>query len=143
MATINYKGMELEQFEPDESQVFIPPLKGVFECCGTLHEGYLYSYDERFKSPYTDQNNSTWPNFALLPDPPKPRRPTRRELSKWLAQGNGEMKIGRSHEPTTDMWRYNENRENEDIGEGIVIRKWSDTEWHEPTVDYLGLEDVK
>jgi hypothetical protein len=24
----------------------------------------------------------------------------------------------------------------------IKVRKWDDTEWHEPTVEYMGLEDV-
>ena len=29
----------------------------------------------------------------------------------------------------------------EQIMDEIKVRKWSDTEWHEPTVDYMGLED--
>ena len=76
-----------------------------------------------------------------LPYPPKPRRATNRELARWLAQGNGELLVGNRirdygfeyeiHEcdfPALETWK---------------VRKWEDTEWHEPDVDYMGLEEVK
>lgn len=145
MATINYNGMELE--EVTTPQIFDPPIEMVVCDESTTPKKAKViailapSCELRYRVVTNDIYFYT--RCAFLPDPPKPRRPTRRELSKWLAQGNGEMKLGRSHEPTTDMWRYTENKENEDIGEGVVVRKWSDIEWHEPTVDYMRLEDVK
>ena len=70
-----------------------------------------------------------------LPDHPKPRRATNRELSRWLAQGNGEC-LG-SQDDADTAWNYPMESSNAPLREGAKVRKWSDTEWHEPTVDYL------
>ena len=64
----------------------------------------------------------------------KPRRATNRELAKWLAKGNGEKTEDaynkQSHSYIVDNYLVNDK---------IKIRKWEDTEWHEPTVDYMGI----
>ena len=91
--------------------------------------------------PVITNDKTQWNFCALLPDPPKPRRATNRELARWLAQGNGELLVGNRirdygfeyeiHEcdfPALETWK---------------VRKWEDTEWHEPDVDYMGLEEVK
>jgi hypothetical protein len=39
-------------------------------------------------------------------------------------------------------WNYPMESSNAPLREGAKVRKWSDNEWHEPTVDYLELEDV-
>lgn len=70
-----------------------------------------------------------------LPDPPKPRRATNRELSRWMAQGNGEC-LG-SQDDADTAWNYPQECSDTDVREGAKVRKWEDTEWHEPTVDYL------
>lgn len=73
-----------------------------------------------------------------LPDPPKPRRATNRELARWLAQGNGEYKeIITDHECCMTYFYYSDRGRDVELQKGIKVRKWSDTEWHEPTVDYL------
>ena len=76
-----------------------------------------------------------------LPYPPKPRRATNRELSRWLAQGNGEC-LG-SQDDADTAWNYPMECSNMPLREGAKVRKWSDTEWHEPTVDYLFGEDAE
>lgn len=38
-------------------------------------------------------------------------------------------------------WFYETGYERETLQSEMRVRKWSDTEWHEPTVDYMGLED--
>lgn len=142
MATINYNGMELE--EVTKPQIFDPPKKCVV----------FDSYDEKksvirnvvavlpasfnecggILSVITEEKQY-WKHCALLPDPPKPRRATNRELSRWLAQGNGEC-LG-SQDDADTAWNYPMESSNAPLREGAKVRKWSDTEWHEPTVDYL------
>lgn len=144
MATIKYNGMELE--EVTEPQIFDPPRKCVVQTANDEPVEELViailakSSGQAF--PVMSRGWRAYEHCALLPEKPTPRRATRRELSKWLAQGNGELKLGRSSEPTTDMWRYTENKENEDVGKGVFVRTWDDTEWHEPTVDYMGIEQA-
>lgn len=143
---INYNGIELEVVT--EPQIFDPPKKCVV----------FDSYDEKksvirnvvavlpasfnecggILSVITEEKQY-WKHCALLPDPPKPRRATNRELSRWLAQGNGEC-LG-SQDDADTAWNYPMESSNEPLREGAKVRKWSDTEWHEPTVDYMGLED--
>ena len=143
MATINYNGMELEEFVPEDSCFFDPPKKAVFISADhiPIKEKRLFSFDKRFKSPFTDEDNLCWPHCAILPDPPKPRRATNRELARWLAQGNGELNIHNTE--IHAYFNYTPEKANSECKDEIFkVRKWSDTEWHEPTVDYMGLEDV-
>ncbi len=79
-----------------------------------------------------------WDYCAEIPEQTKPRRATNRELSKWLAQGNGEE--------NEDDWVltahvYKSYEANVEVSDEIKVRKWDDTDWHEPTVDYMGIED--
>ena len=136
MATINYNGMELE--EVTKPQIFDPPRKCLV-------------WDENLR-PYCtlpvsaigwtlfglrvlSDDGATWRHCAILPDHPKPRRATNRELSRWLAQGNGEC-LG-SQDDADTAWNYPMECSNAPLREGAKVRKWSDTEWHEPDVDYL------
>lgn len=74
----------------------------------------------------------------FAPKKPKPRRATKRELAKWLAQGNGEMS---SDHPAASLVINNKpyvKTQGEDpVDDATIIRKWEDTDWHEPTVDYM------
>lgn len=69
----------------------------------------------------------------------KSRMATYRELAMWLAKGNGEYKImgylgaGTKHE-------YMEEHANKPLSHDYYIRKWTETEWHEPTIDYMEIE---
>lgn len=77
---------------------------------------------------------------AEIPEDPKPRRwATHRELSKWLAQGNGELLREGSSEATTSF-EYSLDYKDSAVGDFNYVRKWKDTYWREPTVDYMGLE---
>lgn len=94
-------------------------------------------------------------NGAFIPEAPKPCMATNRELAKWLAQGNGEMTFKSKSESDIDHLVHTSHcyeeefadeecdkalRRDED-GSWIVVRKWDDTEWHEPDVEYMGLEE--
>lgn len=136
MATINYNGMELEEvttpqiFDPPQEMLVIDedddkPIKK--KVAAILATGYCHNVvatDETF-----------WQRCFRIPDPPKPRRATNRELSRWLAQGNGE--IGNISDCVMAYHSYGKLAGDSPVWSEIKVRKWSDTEWHEPTVDYL------
>ena len=147
MAMINYNGMELE--EVTTPQIFDPPRRCVV----------FDSYDEKksiirnvvavLPASFNEcggvlsvitEEKQYWKHCALLPDPPKPRRATNRELSRWLAQGNGEC-LG-SQDDADTAWNYPMECSNMPLREGAKVRRWDDTEWHEPTVDYLFGGDI-
>ena len=69
---------------------------------------------------------------------------TYRELSRWLAQGNGEYcYYGDDSRCKSDCFnelRYRDEDADE-IVRDIMVRKWDDTEWYNPTASYLGLEN--
>lgn len=137
MATINYNGMELE--EVTTPQIFDPPLEMVVCDESTTPKKSKViailapSCELRYRVVTND--NSFYERCAFLPDPPKPRRATNRELSRWLAQGNGES-LG-SQDDADTAWNYPMECSNMTLRKGVKVRKWSDNEWHEPTVDYI------
>lgn len=143
MATINYNGMELE--EVTEPQIFDPPKRCVvFDSYDEIKRVIMNvvavlpaSFNEGggILSVITEEKQY-WKHCALLPDPPKPRRATNRELSRWLAQGNGEWKHEAFCTANIGM-QYDEDVRDKQLYDNVVVRKWSDTEWHEPDVDYL------
>lgn len=62
--------------------------------------------------------------------------------AKWLSQGKGEWRYEDSDRVHANIgFGYNCNKQHEIVDEKVKIRKWDDTEWHEPTVDYLGIKD--
>lgn len=136
MATINYNGMELEEIT--EPQVFDPPQEMLVideygdkpikkRVAAILATGYCHNV--------VATDKTFWQSCFWIPDPPKPRRATNRELARWLAQGNGEC-LG-SQDDADTAWNYPMESSNAPLREGAKVRKWSDTEWHEPTVEYL------
>ena len=142
MATINYNGMELE--EVTKPQIFDPPKRCVvfdsYDEIKRVIKNVVAVLPASFNEcggilSVITEEKQYWKHCALLPDPTKPRRATNRELSRWLAQGNGEF-LG-SQDDADTAWNYPMERSNVPLREGAKVRKWSDTEWHEPTVDYL------
>ena len=150
MATINYNGMELE--EVTTPQIFDPPKKCVVWFDGDV-DGEIKNViavlakSSGLRCKAVTDEWSSFEHCALLPDPPKPRRATNRELSRWLAQGNGELTLGsedsygRGPYTKTNLY-YSADEQDNPVPSECRVRKWSDIEWHEPTVDYIGLEDV-
>ena len=143
MTIIKYKDMELEEFTSDKPMFIDPPVSGVFASAELIpaREGKLFTFDPRFYLPYTDEENRCWNHFFVLPKTPKFRRATYRELSKWLAKGNGEFAFFKPDNVSTTL-TYDLTKENFQISvdSGLKVRKWDDTDWHEPTVDYMGVE---
>lgn len=68
------------------------------------------------------------------------RRMTNRELSQWLAKGNGEMKINyfsfNAIKPTVyASHSYLEGTENKEVENSIRIRDFGSDEWREPLIE--------
>lgn len=149
MATINYNGMELEILEP---QIFdCPKTCVVWDIDNPSPNGFSvkqvlavlpmsFRKDTGIK-PVITNDRTQWNFCALLPDPPKPRRATNRELARWLIEGKAQIRYNDSNMVYVG-WNYKEFEDDLPCSNNVLVRKWSDTEWHEPTVDYMGLEDV-
>lgn len=141
MATINYNGMELE--EVSTPQIFNPPKK-------MLVWNYIIDYAiqsmivaivERMDGLCAIcYDGEIYPHCAEIPEAPKPRWATIRELAKWCAQGNGQIQDADRLNCVFTGLDYGPTCDDDAVPDNYKVRKWEDTEWHEPTVDYLGIE---
>ena len=136
---MKYKGIELKQITT--SQIFDPP-----------KEMLVWDYVDSapFKMPvHAIVASKTFPVIAEegdyqycaeIPEEPKSRRATNRELSKWLAKGHGEYTNTLCCSTSYITYEYFLDSADSEVSENILVRKWDDDEWHEPTVDYMGIE---
>ena len=133
---MEYKGIELK--EVTEPQLFDPPKKmlvwGRYEGITELD---VYAIVSRKDFPVICEN-STWQHCAEIPKVTESELVTYRELSRWIAEGNGEVKYSNT---VLTNWNYSINDENKFVSENFSVRKWDGTEWHKPTREYFGLED--
>ncbi len=131
---MKYKGIELEEIT--EPQSFNQPKPMLVwdsdEKCPCVLNVCAIVKREDFR---VITERSAWRHCAEIPEP-KPV--TFRELSRWLAEGKGEVNCSNT---CCQNWNYSIKNENEPLSEKFSVRKWSDTEWHKPTREYLGLED--
>ena len=133
-----YKGIELEEitapqiFDPPQEMLVIdeyddmPIKKFIAAILATDYCHKIVATDETF-----------WQSCFRIPNNPKPRRATNSELSKWLALGNGLMNSGTI---VSGNYTYALGDDEKDASLMVKVRKWNDTEWHEPTVDYMDIE---
>ena len=60
-------------------------------------------------------------------------RITKKELSKWLVSEGEMLQKGW----VCNAYSYESGTENNQIEDGIMIRKWGDDDWHEPAQEYI------
>jgi len=78
-----------------------------------------------------------WTHCAEIPEEPKPRRATNRELANWLAKGKGQI-LGTK---ISTIYDYDAGlADNGEVPKFLKVRKWEDIGWHEATVDYMEIE---
>lgn len=134
---MKYKGIELKEIT--EPQLFNPPKPMLvwdsdgerpvnLNVCAIVLRDDFRVITER----------SPWRHCAEIP---KPKLATYRELTRWLAQGNGEMRKDSCMATVYSFLSYDNSLANNPVNAYIEVRKWDDTEWHKPTRKYLGLED--
>lgn len=133
---MKYKGIELKEFESEKPVLFDPPK-------------LMFVWNDGDNEPATEQVFAFIPNrcypvigtdnsFDHCAEIPDSELATVIQLAEWASKGFGIMK--RSGYITTDL-SFDEGSENRPVSDGILVRKWGDKEWHEPTREYLGLED--
>nr|DAW36131.1 MAG TPA: hypothetical protein [Caudoviricetes sp.] len=141
---MKYDGFELKEFTSDKPVVFDPPRRmAVWDDDDKIcRQAVVLAYLPESTSPVI-VDCSFWQHCAEIPgipEEPKPRRATNRELAKWLAQGNGMCKR-RGGVTFHTCIRCGMDETDTECDSTFIIQKWDDTEWHEPTIDYLGLEE--
>lgn len=143
MATIKYNGMEIESIS--ECKVFNEPRNMLVwnSCYNGPVERLVCAIIPYRHAGSVITTTGAYEYCAEIPEKPAPRRATYREFAKWLAQGNGEMC---SEDDGANLaynnYDYDIDYEDEFVKDIIKVRKWDDTEWHEPTVEYMGIADV-
>lgn len=135
-----YHGIELK--EVTEQQVFDPP-KGMLvwddEPSG-VYKRYVCAIASKELDYPVLTTGGNFRHCAPIPEP-ESKPVTYRELAKWLAQGNGEMRKDTCMATVYSFLSYDNSLANNLVNAYIEVRKWTDTEWHKPTREYLGLED--
>jgi hypothetical protein len=139
---MKYKGMEL--VEITSPQVFDPPKKMlVWDYNVMCNEPSIQTvYAVIMKETGTKQaigECCRWSHCAAIPEDHKPRRATNRELAKWLSANKGEYRnhIGL----VSNAYTYDVSESDTTVPSLFKLRKWDDTDWHEPTVDYMAIDD--
>lgn len=139
MATINYNGNEIESIS--ECKVFDEPRNML-----VWNRSYNGPIEKLVCAviPYRSSGsvittNGAYEYCAEITEKPAPRRATKQELARWIAQGNGEWKDRYGDYAYVQWDSYKEDEANEPCNEKIVVRKWDDTEWHTPDVEYMGI----
>lgn len=136
---MKYKGIELQEFKSDKPIVFDPPKKMLVcdtaELLGDGNIDYVYAYIPAAEYPVKTSRNC-FSRCAEIPEEAEPRRATNLELIKWLSQGNGLCRAG-----NWTSFECDEDELDKECNSDLHIRKWDDKEWHEPTTDYMGLDD--
>lgn len=132
---MKYKGIELK--EETTLQIFNPPkLMLVWdsdEKCPVMQNVCAIVNREPFR---VITENAAWRHCANIPE----TTVTNRELAKWLAQGNGEMRKDTCMATVYSFLSYDNSLANNPVNAYIKVRRWTDTEWVSPTREYLGLE---
>ncbi len=140
---MEYKGIELTEFKTTENIFFDKPKKMLVwddtntECLKADVVAVILSR----KSYPVVGVRYTWQHCAEIPEESKPKLVTYRELAKWLAQGNGELRIDMKGTAVNTYMCYALDSANEPVPPNYVVRKWEDDDWNQPTREYLGLED--
>ena len=138
---MEYNGIKLK--EVTESQIIDPPRKMLvwdFDHGIVLEADVLAIVNGRESGYPVIATTGTYRYCAEIPEEPKPRRVTSRELSKWLAQGHGEYTNTLCTASSYSTYTYLFDSEESEVNYNILVRKWDDVGWHEPTVDYMDIE---
>lgn len=147
MATINYYGIELEELNPDKTIPFNPPIK----CVGWNNKDVMVEFElscalskeiwhHRFIGKNENNDPVAFRFCALLPEKPKPRRATWKELAYWLIDGKGLVLDENRGKIDTGVIFSKEDLDAE-VSDYLKVMLRDDADWHEPDVQYMGIED--
>ena len=137
---MKYKGIELKEFGSEKPVLFDPPKLMLVWNYGNSEpsEDNVFAFIPNRCYPVIGTNDSL-DHCAEIPEV-MCRRATNRELAKWLVLGNGQYRVSGGR-----IWtehHYDIGQDDDACSNFIKVRKWGDKEWHEPTLEYLGLEEA-
>lgn len=136
---MKYKGIELKEFESDKPVFFDPPRKMLaWDYDGTPTEVEVLAFIPNRRHRVIDKM-FVYIHCAEIPEV-MCHRATNRELAKWLVLGNGQYRVSGGIRIWTEH-PYDIGQDDDACSKFIKVRKWDDKEWHEPTREYLGLEE--
>ena len=72
-----------------------------------------------------------------------PRWLTNYEFSKWMSKGKGQYKFKNLEHIYSGFWDYKEGTEDLSVKSYLLVRKWDDKCWHEPTTNYISLDEIE
>lgn len=137
---MKYKGIELKEFTSEKPVIFDPPKRMLVwdYVDGTPIEKDVIAFiPNRYRN--VIEQTCAYIHCAEIPDKGS-ELATNRELAKWLVLGNGQYKVNGGDWIWTEH-HYDIRQDDDACSKFIKVRKWCDKEWHEPTREYLGLED--
>lgn len=136
---MKYKGIELKEFESGKPVIFDPPKRMLvwdYDDGIPIEKDVIAFIPNRCRK--VIEQTRAYIHCSEIPEVVC-RRATNRELAKWLAQGNGQYQMSGGK-----IWTehpYDIGQDDDACSKFVKVRKWCDNEWHEPTREYLGLED--
>lgn len=135
---MKYKGIEIKEFKSENPVVFDPPKLMLVWNYGASEpsKDNVFAFIPKTHFPVIGSYYS-FEHCAEIPEESS-RKATAIQLAEWVSNGFGIIKRSGY---ITNYVSFNEESENSPVGDEIIVRKWEDKEWHEPTREYLGLED--
>ena len=133
-------GTELKEFTSERPVVFDPPKEMLVwdNNADDPVQTFVHAYVPQVSlSAITDSGNYT--HCAEIPEAPKPRRATEMELARWIAQGNGCFTNVDGDYCWTST-EYDGTNPGKECNPDWRVRKWDDSDWHEPTPEYMWQE---
>ena len=126
---MEYKGIKLT--EVTGSQIVDPPKKMLvwdYEPGCLLKADVLAIVNGRESGYPVITKTGTYRHCAEIPEEPKSRRATNRELSKWLAKGHGEYTNTLCCSTSYITYEYFLDSAESEVSENILVRKWDDVD---------------
>lgn len=137
---MKYKGIELNKFTSKKPVIFDPPKRMLvwdYDDETPTEKDVIAFIPSRYRN--VIEQTCAYIHCAEIPDKGS-ELATNRELAKWLVLGNGQYKVNGGDWIWTEH-HYDIRQDDDACSKFVKVRKWCDKEWHEPTREYLGLED--
>ena len=133
---MKYKGIELKEFESEKPVLFDPPKRMLVWNYGNSEPSIdnVFAFFPNRCYPVIGTNDSL-DHCAEIPDSDLA---TVIQLAEWVSKGFGLIKRAGY---ITNYVSFLDDDEHSPASNFSLVRKWGDKEWHEPTREYLGLED--
>lgn len=140
---MKYKGQELKPIT--KPQIFDPP-KVMYVWDGGNREPQVRNViailpNCNLTYRVITQGGCSWTFCCEIVKQQNSRLATYLEFSRWLANGNGQVHTDSDGGKYDTAILYKDNCDDEPVRCGLKARKWGDKEFHEPTIDYLGIKE--